>query len=95
MGTATFGCTFPDSSAGMVTSTGATVFTPFMIDPPVGLAERYARLREVTIKITAENVVILPHLGSATIEARSAMAELAVKNVINVLKGKKALTPVY
>jgi len=42
-----------------------------------------------------KNVVILPHLGSATIEARSAMAELAVKNVINVLREKKALTPIY
>lgn len=41
-----------------------------------------------------KNVVILPHLGSATFEARSAMAELAVKNVINVLKGKEALTPI-
>lgn len=41
-----------------------------------------------------KNVIILPHLGSATIEARNAMAELAVKNVINVLKGKKALTPI-
>jgi glyoxylate reductase len=41
-----------------------------------------------------KNVVILPHLGSATLEARSAMAELAVKNVINVLRGKKALTPI-
>ena len=41
-----------------------------------------------------KNVIILPHLGSATTEARSAMAELAVKNVINVLKGKKALTPI-
>jgi glyoxylate reductase len=40
------------------------------------------------------NVLVLPHIGSATTEARSAMAELAVKNVINVLKGKKALTPV-
>jgi len=41
-----------------------------------------------------KNVIILPHLGSATTEARGAMAELAVKNVINVLKGKKALTPI-
>ncbi len=36
----------------------------FMIDPPVGLAERYARLRDVTIKITAENVVIFPSKGA-------------------------------
>lgn len=40
------------------------------------------------------NVVLLPHIGSATEEARSAMALLAAKNVINVLKGKKPLTPV-
>jgi len=42
-----------------------------------------------------KNVVLLPHIGSATVEARNAMAELAAKNVINVLKGKRPLTPVY
>jgi glyoxylate reductase len=41
------------------------------------------------------NVLVLPHLGSATEEARDGMAELAVKNVINVLKKKPALTPVF
>jgi len=41
-----------------------------------------------------KNVVLLPHLGSATVEARGEMALLAAKNVINVLKGRKALTPV-
>ncbi len=41
-----------------------------------------------------ENVVLLPHIGSSTIEARNAMAELAAKNVIEVLKGKKPITPV-
>ena len=41
-----------------------------------------------------DNVVLLPHIGSATVEARSAMAILAAKNVINVLSGKKPLTPV-
>ncbi len=40
------------------------------------------------------NVVLLPHIGSATFDTRNKMAELAAKNVINVLKGKKALTPV-
>jgi glyoxylate reductase len=39
-------------------------------------------------------VVILPHLGSATNEARNGMAELAARNVINVLKGRKPITPV-
>ncbi|MCW8818032.1 MAG: D-glycerate dehydrogenase, partial [Ignavibacteriaceae bacterium] len=41
------------------------------------------------------NVIVLPHLGSATEEARSRMAELAVKNVINVFNRKAPLTPVY
>jgi len=41
-----------------------------------------------------DNVVILPHLGSATIEARDKMAELAANNVINVLSGENAITPV-
>ena len=41
-----------------------------------------------------DNVVLLPHIGSATEEARSAMALLAAQNVVNVLKGRKPLTPV-
>ena len=45
--------------------------------------------------LTFPNVLVLPHLGSATQEARDGMAELAVRNVINVLKKKPALTPVF
>ncbi|MEP0860812.1 MAG: D-glycerate dehydrogenase [Ignavibacterium sp.] len=41
-----------------------------------------------------DNVVLLPHIGSATHEARNAMSELAAKNVIVVLSGKNPLTPV-
>jgi glyoxylate reductase len=41
-----------------------------------------------------ENVVLAPHLGSATTETRTAMADLAVRNVIAVLGGDLALTPV-
>ncbi|RKY94789.1 MAG: D-glycerate dehydrogenase [Ignavibacteriae bacterium] len=41
------------------------------------------------------NVVLLPHIGSATEEARNGMAELAARNVINVLQGKEPITPVY
>jgi glyoxylate reductase len=41
-----------------------------------------------------ENVVLAPHLGSATRETRTAMAELAVKNAVAVLYGKPPLTPV-
>jgi glyoxylate reductase len=41
-----------------------------------------------------ENVLLTPHLGSATRETRTAMAELAVRNVLAVLSGQDALTPV-
>jgi lactate dehydrogenase-like 2-hydroxyacid dehydrogenase len=41
-----------------------------------------------------ENVVLAPHLGSATVETRTAMAELAARNAISVLRGAGALTPV-
>lgn len=44
--------------------------------------------------LTLKNVVLLPHIGSSTIEARNAMAELSAKNIILVLEGKKPLTPV-
>ncbi len=41
-----------------------------------------------------ENVVLLPHLGSATVETRTAMAVLAARNVAAILAGEPALTPV-
>ncbi len=41
-----------------------------------------------------DNAVLLPHIGSATVEARNNMSLLAAKNVIAVLTGKNALTPV-
>jgi glyoxylate reductase len=40
-----------------------------------------------------ENVILTPHIASATEAARRDMAEIAAKNIIAVLKGKKALTP--
>jgi glyoxylate reductase len=40
------------------------------------------------------NVVLLPHIGSATVATRSRMAEIAAENVIAVLNGRPPLTPV-
>ncbi len=40
-----------------------------------------------------ENVILTPHIASATEEARRDMSEIAAKNIIAVLKGKKPLTP--
>lgn len=41
-----------------------------------------------------ENVLLIPHLASATTETRTAMADLAVSNVLSVLAGQPPLTPV-
>ena len=40
------------------------------------------------------NTILTPHTASATEETRSAMSELAAKNIIAVLAGEAALTPV-
>ena len=44
--------------------------------------------------LSLENVVLAPHLGSATTETRTAMADLAVRNALAVLAGDPPLTPV-
>jgi glyoxylate reductase len=41
-----------------------------------------------------EQVVLAPHLGSATRETRLAMADLAARNVVEVLQGRPPLTPI-
>ena len=41
-----------------------------------------------------ENVLLIPHLASATTETRTAMADLAVSNAIAVLNGQPPITPV-
>jgi lactate dehydrogenase-like 2-hydroxyacid dehydrogenase len=35
-----------------------------------------------------DNVVLLPHLGSATVETRGRMAELAARNAIAAIRGE-------
>ncbi len=41
-----------------------------------------------------ENVVLVPHLGSATVETRMAMAELAARNALAAVAGEPLPTPV-
>ena len=43
--------------------------------------------------LTVPNVVLTPHIASATMPTRLAMANLAADNLIAVLTGKRALTP--
>ncbi len=44
--------------------------------------------------IELENVVLAPHIGSATAAARDGMARLVAENVIAVVEGRAPLTPV-
>ena len=41
-----------------------------------------------------ENVAVLPHIGSATVEARDRMAVMAVKNIIAFMQGEPVPNPV-
>lgn len=41
-----------------------------------------------------ENVALVPHLGSATVETRTAMAVLAAENTLAVLRGGQPPTPI-
>jgi glyoxylate reductase len=54
--------------------------------------EREPRVEPALLSL--DNVVLVPHLGSATVETRTAMAELAARNAISVLSGQGPLTPV-
>lgn len=42
-----------------------------------------------------DNVVLFPHIGSASQETRAKMAEIAAKNIIKVLNGKEPLNLIY
>ena len=44
--------------------------------------------------IGLENVMLIPHIASATTETRTAMADLAASNVVAVLSGAPPITPV-
>ncbi|HEV8387253.1 MAG TPA: NAD(P)-dependent oxidoreductase, partial [Nitrososphaera sp.] len=39
--------------------------------------------------VKMRNIVLLPHIGSATVQTRSRMGEVAVRNLLDVLEGKE------
>ena len=67
--------------AGRLAGAGLDVFEHEPVDPENPL-------------LKMENVVALPHIGSATEATRQAMVDLAVDNLLAVLQGKPPLTPV-
>jgi glyoxylate reductase len=55
----------------------------------------YEHEPEVNPRLLAmPNVVVLPHIGSATVEARTAMARIAATNVLLFLRGQEPITRV-
>jgi glyoxylate reductase len=44
--------------------------------------------------LTLPNVVLTPHIGSATVETRAAMTRIVVDNVLALMRGEPLLTPV-
>jgi glyoxylate reductase len=66
---------------GQIAGAGLDVFEK----EPVDLANPLLKM---------ENVVVLPHVGSATDATRAAMLDLAINNVLTVLQDKPPLTPV-
>ncbi len=44
--------------------------------------------------LSLANVTLAPHIGSASLDTRIAMASLAIRNCLAVLDGKPPLTPV-
>jgi glyoxylate reductase len=66
---------------GRIAGAGLDVFE----EEPVDVANALLKM---------ENVVTLPHVGSATDATRQAMVDLATDNVLAVLQGKSPLTPV-
>jgi len=45
--------------------------------------------------LNMKQVVLLPHIGSATVETRNEMSRICARNIIAVLENKPALTPVF
>jgi glyoxylate reductase len=55
----------------------------------------YENEPEIEAELKAlDNVILLPHIGSATLDTRRKMAMLAAANVFEVLSGRKPKTPV-
>jgi glyoxylate reductase len=66
---------------GEIAGAGLDVFVKEPIDPNHPL-------------LAMKQVVALPHIGSASVETRLKMSELACRNIARILEGKEAETPV-
>lgn len=84
-----------NTSRGSVVDEGALVWAlkeRLIAGAALDVYEREPAVHDALLSM--EQVVLAPHLGSATRETRTAMAGLAVQNVLAVLDGQPAVTPV-
>ncbi|MCA0984516.1 D-glycerate dehydrogenase [Halobacillus yeomjeoni] len=72
---------FDAVKSGVIAGAGLDVFENEPIDPSHPL-------------LGLDQVVCLPHIGSASIETRNRMMELCLDNIVRCFEGKKLLTPV-
>jgi glyoxylate reductase len=89
------GAVFVNTSRGALVDTAALAAA--LRDGLLGAAGLDVYEHEPAVEpelLALENVVLLPHVGSATAATRDAMARLVAENVIAVLAGKPPLTPV-
>ncbi|MGD2123581.1 MAG: D-glycerate dehydrogenase [Gemmatimonadota bacterium] len=89
------GCLFINTARGDLVDEEALVRA--LDQGPVGGAglDVFSREPEVPRELVEHpKVVALPHIGSATVVTRRAMAELAVRNAREVLAGRPPITPV-
>jgi glyoxylate reductase len=92
---------FKEGSILVNTARGGLVDTPALISAlqsgqlaAAGL-DVYENEPDVPDELKAlDNVVLAPHIGSATDRARKGMAQLVAKNVTAVLEGRPPVTPV-
>jgi glyoxylate reductase len=84
------------------TTRGPVVDEPALADALIGgeiagaALDVFEREPEVEPRLLAlDNVVLTPHLGSATVETRTEMALLAARNVVSVLAGDGPVNPVH
>ncbi|WML56050.1 D-glycerate dehydrogenase [Neobacillus sp. PS2-9] len=73
---------FQALKAGDIWAAGLDVFEqePVPVDHPL---------------LSLPNVIMLPHIGSASIQTRMKMARLAVDNLTNVLTGEEPINPIF
>jgi len=67
---------------GMIAAAGLDVTTP----EPLPVNDKL---------LTLDNCVILPHIGSATVETRTAMSLLTARNILSALSGKPLPCPLH